>query len=50
MHSSDLWVAGSVSSATDTGKTAGVNYAIGSVKGLLLVTFSPRGLRSSSRV
>ncbi|KAF5330098.1 hypothetical protein D9758_018669 [Tetrapyrgos nigripes] len=31
--SSDLWVAGSVSNAKDTGKSAGVTYAIDSVEG-----------------
>ncbi|THV03006.1 acid protease [Dendrothele bispora CBS 962.96] len=31
--SSDLWVAGSVSNANDTGKTTGVTYAIDSVEG-----------------
>lgn len=32
-HSSDLWVAGSVSNAQDTGKTSGVSYAVGEVQG-----------------
>lgn len=31
--SSDLWVAGSVSNAVDTGATAGVSYAVGEVQG-----------------
>ncbi|KAI0696265.1 acid protease [Cytidiella melzeri] len=31
--SSDLYVTGTVSGATDTGKTAGVQYAIGSIEG-----------------
>ncbi|EIN07494.1 acid protease [Punctularia strigosozonata HHB-11173 SS5] len=31
--SSDLWVAGSVSNANDTGYTSGVTYAVGSVSG-----------------
>ena len=50
MRSSDLWVAGSVPDATETGKNSGVTYAIGSVKGPLLVTLSTRVVRSSSCV
>ena len=50
MRSSDLWVAGSVSDATETGKNAGVTYAIGSVKGLLLVILSTCVVRSGSCV
>jgi hypothetical protein len=33
VSSSDLWVAGSVSGAQSTGKTSGVNYAVGGVQG-----------------
>ena len=33
IHSSDLWVAGGVNGAKDTGKTAGVDYAIGAAAG-----------------
>ena len=32
-HSSDLWVAGVVKDAKDTGKKAGVDYAIGAASG-----------------
>ena len=50
MHSSDLWVAGSVPDATETGKNSGVNYAIGSVKGPPSVMLSTRVVRSGSCV
>jgi hypothetical protein len=50
MYSSDLWVAGSVPDAKETGKNSGVNYAIGSVKGPLLAVLSTRVVRSSSCV
>jgi len=48
MCSSDLWVAGSVPEATETGKNSGVTYAIGSVKGPLSVMLNTCVVRSSS--
>ena len=35
VSSSDLWVAGSVNNAKDTGKKSGVTYAVGAVEGAL---------------
>lgn len=33
IHSSDLWISGTVNNANDTGKTAKVQYAVGGVSG-----------------
>ena len=44
VSSSDLWVAGSVNNAKDTGKKSGVTYAVGAVEGALAcssATFPP---------
>lgn len=49
MRSSDLWVAGSVPNTQETGKNAGVDYAIGSVQGTLPTVFSASIVRSGSR-
>ena len=47
MNSSDLWVAGSVSNVQETGKSAGVTYAIGAIQGAPLTAPVTRVARSS---
>ena len=48
MPSSDLWVAGSVPNAKETGKSSSVTYAIGAVQGALLIVLIAYIVRSPS--
>jgi hypothetical protein len=46
--SADLWVAGTVSNTTDTGKQVSVAYAVGNVKGTYIPSWGPNQTKGGS--